>query len=138
MRIATVAVVALAALSGACVARTNVATTGTAHAVGADGRVEVEREEGGNFLVTVEATHLPPPARLGAGLTCYVVWFQAPGQQPLRVGTLAYSEAHRSGEMRATTAQTAFAVLISGETGPDVASPSDVVVFRNSVDAPSD
>jgi hypothetical protein len=128
--------VALALASAACTARTNAVTTGTDRAVGADGHVQIERAEGGNFLVTVTATNLAPPARLGPGLTVYVVWFQARDQQPQRVGTLAYDEDSRTGEMNAMTVLSSFAVVVSAEIEADVPAPSYNIVFRDAVEAP--
>lgn len=129
-----VATIALAAST--CAPRRDVVVTGTDRAVGADGHIEVVREDGGNYLVTIEAQNVPPPARLGDGLTTYVVWFRPAEQQPLRMGILAYDEDARTGEMRATTTNTSFEVLVTAETAADVASPSDIVIFRTSVEAP--
>lgn len=111
---------------------------GSDRAPGADGQVTLERQDGGNFLVTVSATNLLPPARINDQLRTYVVWFQPPEQTPQRVGVLNYDEAGRSGEMTATTAVTSFTVIVSGETAPDVAAPSEFVAFRASVEAPTD
>lgn len=109
---------------------------GSDRAPGADGQVLIERQDGGNYLVTVTATNLLPPARIDAALTTYVVWFQPPEQTPQRVGVLAYDEGNRSGEMTATTAVTGFSVIVSGEASADVAAPSDFVAFRATVEAP--
>lgn len=128
---------ALVVLGGlACGGSRQFVLQGSDRAPGADGQVLIERQDGGNFLVTVTATNLLPPARLNDQLRTYVVWFQPPEQTPQRVGVLAYDEGDRSGEMTATTAVTAFTVLISGESAPDVAAPSDFVAFRASVEAP--
>ena len=109
---------------------------GSNQAPGADATVRVERQDGGNYLVSVHATNLLPPARVNEALTTYVVWFQPQDQAPQRVGTLAYNDGDRAGEMTATTPNTNFQVVISGEASPDVAAPSDHVVFRVAVDAP--
>jgi hypothetical protein len=109
---------------------------GSDRAPGADGQVRVESQDGGNFLVTVTTTNLLPPARINEGLTTYVVWFQPAGQTPQRVGVLAYDEGDRGGQMTATTPNTTFDVVVSGEVSADVAAPSDHVVFRASVQAP--
>lgn len=55
----------------------------------------------------------------------------------MRVGTLAYDEEERTGEMRATTAHTAFTVIVSAEVEAEVPAPSDIVAFRTQVEAPS-
>ena len=127
---------AVAMAATACTPRVVQVITGSDRAAGADGRVVVERGDGGNFSVEVEAQNLLPPARLGEGLTTYVVWFQAPESQPTRMGVLDYDEGDRSGEMSATTTHTAFDVIISGEAEATVPAPSDLVVFRTTIQAP--
>lgn len=127
---------ALALAAMACTPRVVQVITGTDRAAGADGRVTVERGDGGNFTVDIETQNLPPAERLGDGLTTFVVWFQAPEQQPTRMGALDYNEGNRSGEMHATTTHTAFDVIISAEAEATVPAPSDIVVFRTSIQAP--
>jgi hypothetical protein len=120
----------------ACGGTRQFALEGSNQAPGADGAVRIERQDGGNFMVSMSATNLLPPARLSNALTTYVVWFQNPDQTPRRVGTLSYDEGSRGGEMTATTADTSFQVVISGETSNEVATPSEYVVFRAAVEAP--
>jgi hypothetical protein len=108
---------------------------GQERAAGADGRVEVEAQDGGNYLVSVQTENLLPPSRLGEELTTYVVWFQPSEQTPQRMGQIAYDADSRSGSMTATTANTAFQVIVTGEVAPDVVTPSENVVFRASIEA---
>jgi hypothetical protein len=108
---------------------------GAERASGADGHIEIEAQDGGNHLVNVEVENLLPPSRFGDGLTVYVVWFQAPEQQPRRAGTLAYEEGDRAGQMTATTTDGTFELIVTGETAADTVSPSENVVFRVAVDA---
>jgi len=119
----------LGALS-ACGGPAEFALTGTARAAGTDGTATVEVIEGGSHMVTVELMHLPPPARLGDGLTTYVVWLQEEGGQPQKAGVLAYDEDERSGTMRATTPNSGITLIVTAETDRDAASPSDIVVAR--------
>lgn len=109
---------------------------GQERAAGADAQVDVEQQDGGNNLVSIEAHNLLPPERLADGLTTYVVWFQPPEQTPQRMGRLAYDAEGRTGAMTATTANATFQVIVTGEGAPDVPSPSEHVVFRASVEAP--
>ena len=109
---------------------------GTREGSGADGTISVARQDGGNYLVTVNMTNLLPPARVRPTMTTYVVWFQPVNQAPQRVGVLAYDEARRSGGMSATTASASFHIVVSAEDSSDVAAPSGDVVFRGSVEAP--
>lgn len=107
--------------------------TGTERAAGADGMIRLEELDGGNVLVEIEMEHLPPPSRLGQGLTTYVVWFTPQGGQPQKAGALGYDDDNRSGRMTATSPQSAFEVVISAERGINVTNPSDIVVARRRV-----
>ena len=73
-------------LLAACGGPTVYALVGTARSIGTDGSVEVEEGEGGNYMVEVQVNHLPPPARLGEGLTTNVVWFIREGVAPSMAG----------------------------------------------------
>ena len=110
------------------------AVTGTERAAGADGTVMVERIEGGNYLVTLDLEHLPPPDRLGSGLTTYVVWFVPENAQATMAGRLEYDADERTGQMRATTPLTNFDVTITAERADAVGSPGEVVVMRRRVE----
>jgi len=120
----------------ACGGSLDLAVQGQNRAAGSDGTIHVERQDTGNFMVEVAMENLLPPARFGEGLTTYAVWFQAPDQQPQRVGVLAYDEDGRSGQMMATTSLTAFDVVVTGESAPDAVAPSEHVVFRSTIEAP--
>lgn len=110
---------------------------GSERAAGADGHIDIELQEGGNWMVQLEVNNLLPPARLDEGLTTYVVWFQAADQQPQRMGTLTYDEDDRTGEMMATTTLSAFRLILTGEAEGSVVSPSEFVVFRTDVESPN-
>jgi hypothetical protein len=132
LRTLGIAVIAVSAI--ACATQYQVA--GADRAAGADGLIEIESQDGGNYSVTIEAENLLPPGRLGDGLTTYVVWFQPADQEAAqRMGTLDYDEDDRTGEMMATTTHTSFTVIVTGETQANETSPSDNVVFRQDVNA---
>jgi hypothetical protein len=114
----------------ACGGPAEFALTGTARAAGTDGTATVEEIEGGSHMILVELEHLPPPERLGDGLTTYVVWLQEEGGQPQKAGVLAYDEDERSGRMRATTPNANVSVTITAEVDREVTSPSEIVVAR--------
>jgi len=114
----------------ACGGPAEYALSGTARAAGTDGTATVEVIEGGSFMVIVELMHLPPPARLGDGLTTYVVWLQEDGGQPQKAGVLAYDEDERSGTMRATTPNTNVTLIVTAEVDREVPAPSEIVVAR--------
>jgi len=128
--------VLLVATALACGGSLQVAVHGQDRAAGADGTIDVERQDTGNYVVNIQVSNLLPPARFGDGLTTYAVWFQAPDQQPQRVGVLAYDEDDRAGQMMATTSLTNFEVIITGEAAADAVSPSEHIVFRATIAAP--
>lgn len=127
----TLSLLMLGVLSSGCGGPAVFALTGTARAAGTDGTATVSEIEGGSQMVVVELEHLAPPARLGDGLTTYVVWLQEDGAQPQKAGVLEYDEDDRSGTMRATTPNTTVTLIITAEQNRDVASPSEIVVARH-------
>lgn len=125
----TLSLLLLSALP-ACGGPAEFGLTGTARAAGTDGTATVEVIEGGSHMVVVELNHLPPPARLGDGLTTYVVWLQEDGGQPQKAGVLAYDEDERSGRMRATTPNANVTLSVTAEVDREITSPSEIVVAR--------
>jgi hypothetical protein len=126
----------LAVLIASCVGPSKYQVTGSTRAPDADGRISVEKVEGGNSMVTLTVDHLAPPQRMVNAATTYVVWFQRPGQAPVIVGQLAYDSGNRTGVMHATTTDHQFNVLVTAESEGGVLTPSDVVVFQKQVEAP--
>ncbi len=107
--------------------------TGSERAAGADGTTTVEEHEGGNVLVNVSFENLPPPDRLGQGLTTYIVWFKPEGAGPAMAGALAYDADNRTGSMQATSPHAKLEVIVSAEKGANAASPSEYVVAKRQV-----
>ncbi len=124
---------ALALGAAACGGSSEYVIVGTARAAGADGSVTIEEIEGGNRLVTVHLQHLPPPDRLGEGLTTYVVWIVPEGADATKAGKLAYDAEVREGRMMATTPEGAFTLKVTAEESADVNEPSDVVVAQQQI-----
>jgi hypothetical protein len=124
----------LAALG--CAGSSKYQVTGSARAPDADGRITVEKVEGGNSMVKLDLDHLAPPERMEKGATTYVVWFHRQGAPPARVGQLAYDTGKRMGTMRATTTDRQFDVVVTAEPSGAVAAPSNVVVFEKQVETP--
>lgn len=106
---------------------------GTERAAGADGTITIEELEGGNVLVNVTFENLPPPDRLGQGLTTYVVWFKPEGAGPSMAGALAYDADNRTGSMQATSPHSKLEVIVSAEKALNAASPSEFVVAKRAV-----
>jgi hypothetical protein len=109
--------------------------TGTERAAGADGTITVEELEGGNVLVNVNFENLPPPDRLGQGLTTYVVWFKPASAGPAMAGALAYDADNRTGAMQATSPHATLEVIVSAEKALNAASPSEFIVAKRAVTA---
>lgn len=119
-----------------CAGPSKYQVTGSGRAPDADGRITVEKVEGGNAMVTLDLNHLAPPDRTENGATTYVVWFQRQGQPPIRAGQLGYDTGKRTGTMRATTTNRQFEVLVTAEASGAVPSPSDAVIFEKQVETP--
>lgn len=109
--------------------------TGTERAAGADGTITVEELEGGNVLVNVTFENLPPPDRLGQGLTTYIVWFKAANGAPSMAGALAYDADNRTGSMQATSPHSDLEVIVSGEKALNATAPSEFVVAKRKINA---
>lgn len=107
---------------------------GTQRDPGAEGRLQVERIEGGNRLVTVSLQHMTPPERLGANLTTFVMWFRDPRGQSTKASLLDYDADSRTARATATTPMSNFTVIITAERAPDVVGPSENVVFSQVVE----
>ncbi|MBX3251170.1 MAG: anti-sigma factor [Myxococcales bacterium] len=107
--------------------------TGTERAAGADGEVVIEKIEGSR-MVTVNVENLPPPDRITAGATVYVVWIKPQGAAPTMAGLLEYNASNRKGRMRATTPHQRFTVMVTAEVDGTVASPSEIIVLRQEVE----
>jgi hypothetical protein len=102
-------------------------------AASATGTLSVERVEGGQRLVVVQLSELPPPERIGPGLTQFVVWLAAPSGKAEKAGALAYDREHQSGSLFATTSLGTFTVKVTGERELDARTPSEVLLAERKV-----
>lgn len=125
----------LASLVAGCGGSRHYSVVGTDLAPGVDGTLQVEQIEGGNSLVTLSLSGLPPAGRLGDDLESYVVWIAGGDGAPSRAGVLDVDEEVRTGRMMATTPLTQFTVTITAEPRADVSSPGPTVVVRREVSA---
>lgn len=99
-----------------------------------EGLVTIERVEGGERLVTISASELPPPGRLNPDLRAYVVWFEGDDGEPVRAGELIYVPEYREGRLHAATPLERFQLEITAERSGDAATPSDHVIVTQWVD----
>ncbi|MDB4972323.1 MAG: uncharacterized protein JWN48_664 [Myxococcaceae bacterium] len=97
------------------------------------GSLSVERIEGGQRLVVLQLDQLPPPERIAPGLHAFVVWLEDPRGGEVKVGTLHYDRAHRSGNLLATTELSAFTVRVTGERDDRASEPSGVLLAERRV-----
>lgn len=117
------------AVSAGCASRYELDAKAPTHAALAKLKVKVNRDELRELKVTVD--HLAPPHRLGPQYKAYAVWIRVPGHGLTKVGLLDYSENRRRGTLEATTPFDKFEVLITLETNPSTADPSnDVIVSK--------
>lgn len=108
---------------------------GTRSDPGAEGRIQVERIEGGNHLVTVSLSHVTPPERLSPNLNAFVLWFRDARGQNQMASVMQYDPNSRSARATATTPNTKFIVLVTAESRANASSPSENVIFRQQVNA---
>jgi hypothetical protein len=132
---ALLAALALAsALPGGCVQATqSYALRSKLPEASVTGSLSVERVEGGQRLVVLQLSELPPPERIGPGLKEFVVWLSAPSGKAQRAGSLSYDRAHQSGSLFATTNLATFTVQVTGERDPAASAPSDVLLTEHKV-----
>ena len=108
---------------------------GTQRDPGAEGRIQVERIEGGNRLVTASFEHLTPPERLGSGITTFVMWFRDTQGHSTKASLLQYDPDSRTARATATTPQARFIVVVTAERNGNAAEPSQNVLFQQRVAA---
>jgi hypothetical protein len=106
---------------------------GTQRDPGSDARVQVETLDGGNHLVTLTATNVTPPDRIGTGNTVYLVWIRTPNGQAQMESPLAYQPDQRTGRATVTTPQRRFMLLVTAERDAAAATPSENVVLTQEV-----
>ena len=108
---------------------------GTQRDPGAEGRIQVERIEGGNRLVTASLAHLTPPERLGSGLTAFVMWFRDARGQSTKASLLEYDPGSRTARATATTPMSRFVVIVTAERNGNVVEPSENVIYNQRITA---
>ena len=100
---------------------------------GLAGSLSVELIEGGQRLLVLQLERLPPPERIAPGLREFVVWLEDSRGGEVKIGTLHYDRAHRSGNLLATTELSAFTVRVTGERDAHAVEPSGVLLAERRV-----
>ena len=134
MRRLTTSLLALGLLTAAstgCASRYQLDAKAPTHAALAKLKVKVNRDDLRELKVTVD--HLAPPHRLGPQYKAYAVWIKVPGHGVTKVGLLDYNENRRRGTLDATTPFVKFEVLITLESNPSTAAPSNEIIVSKIV-----
>lgn len=124
---------ALALCLGACGADARYVVIGSARAPSASGFVEADEVGDDSAAVTLHLQYLHPPASVDEGVTQYVAWFQGPGGQPVRAGTILYNPEERTGDLSATAPFIDFTVKVTAERDATPLTPSATVIASQSV-----
>jgi hypothetical protein len=130
---ATTAALALALTLSACGGPRQFTLRGSQRDPGADGRLQDERLEGGNHLLTFTGSNMTPPDRLGEDLARYVLWIRTAEAPATMEANLQYDPNSRSGRATATTPHQHFWVTVTAERAQDSGTPSQFVVFEQEV-----
>jgi hypothetical protein len=121
----------LAASIAGCASTYEMPTEAPNYAAIADIEVRVNKTDLREMTLRIE--HLAPPRRIDPSLVAYVVWMTVPGHGTSKLGQLEYDEDDREGRLLATSAHRKFEVLVTLESDPSAASPSNNVVLRKLV-----
>ena len=106
---------------------------GTQRDPGADARVQVDRLEGGNHLLTISVRNLTPPDWLGSGNTAFIVWIRQENGATTLGSRLEYQQDQRTGRATVTTPAVHFVLMITAEQNPQASQPSEMVVFQQTI-----
>lgn len=98
----------------------------------AQGTVDYHHDRNGNTSMELKVEHLAPPSNLQPAKQVYVVWVQAPGQQPENKGVLKVNE-NLEGSIKMITPYKSFDVFVTAEDTPSVAQPSTMEMLRGSI-----
>lgn len=99
----------------------------------AAGSIQIESLEGGERLIVVELSDMPPPESVAPGTNAFVVWLLTKGGPPVRAGNMSYDRERRSGTLMATVPSQSFVVRITSEPDANIDTPSDVLVAEQAV-----
>lgn len=116
--------------------RFNFATSSVVPA--AEGYVEVEKEDNGNYEIELEVTRLAEPERLNPAKKLYIVWVQTEKSGDKNIGQLKTASGFLSKTLKSSLStltpfkRTGF--LISAENDAGVLQPAGQVVLRTAME----
>lgn len=128
------AILALAAMFAGCGGPRTYTMAGTQRDPGVEARLQIERIEGGNSLLTLTVRFLTPPDRLGEGNSVFMVWIRQPSGVTALASQLAYTPDNREGRATVTTPHPRFSLIVTAERDATASSPSDFVVLQQDVE----
>lgn len=100
---------------------------------GADGQLEITRDNNGNRVLSLSVAHLPMPSRLDEGASTYVVWISpADSNYQYNMGQLRLTK-DRTGSLTFTTPFDSFEMVVTAEIQGNVLAPSKQVVLRRGI-----
>lgn len=104
----------------------------------AEGYVEVEKDDNGNYEIDLEVTRLAEPERLNPAKKLYIVWVQTEKSGEKNIGQLKTASGFLSNTLKSSlNTLTSFkptGFLISAENDADVQQPGDQVVLRTAME----
>ncbi len=128
------ALVAFAAVFAGCGGPRVYSIAGTQRDPGVDARLQIERIEGGNNLLTLTVRFLTPPERHGDGNTVFMVWIRQQNGTTLLASQLGYTPDTREGRATATTPHQRFTLIVTAERDASASTPSDYVILQQEVE----
>jgi hypothetical protein len=138
MRLRPSILAVLSTAAAACGGSQDYALVGTPDVDSVYGSLQVEEAEGGSSVLTVELDELPPPARVCAECTGYVVWVAPLGDEEAevpadRAGAITYDAEARQGRLSTTTPHHRFVLTVTAEPTAEPEAPSDRIVAEQRV-----
>ena len=83
--------------------------------------------------MTMTATNITPPDRIGEGNTVFLVWIRLPNGQTTMESQLAYTPDERTGRATITTPQEHFTLVVTAEADANATAPSDRIIFQQEI-----
>ena len=111
-----------------CTPPADYALVGSAYVPAVHGDIDLERIDKNQMLVNITLDHLPPPDRIEAGLTHFIVWFTVPGELPALQQALDYDTEAQVGRASIPTSLREFELQITAENSETPARPSGVLI----------
>ena len=105
------ALVAFAAVFAGCGGPRVYSIAGTQRDPGVDARLQIERIEGGNNLLTLTVRFLTPPERHGDANTVFMVWIRQQNGTTLLASQLGYTPDTREGRATAGLSMGGFGAM---------------------------